>query len=1262
MNPLVSAIVSTYNSERFIRGCLQDLTEQTLFRQGLLDIIVVNSGSQQNEEAIVREFQGHYPAIQYIRTEERETIYGAWNRGLPAARGKYITNANTDDRHAPEMLEKLAAVLEQNPDVAYVYSHFYITEVPNQTWECRTPCRVADWHPPYSRQELLQHYFCGPQPMWRRSLHDEYGYFDERMKSAGDYEFTLRISQTHKLMRVPEVLGLYFQNPDSLERTAGTGDREDAWIRELYFHAKGYVRRPYIPANLGGRPKEIFTLRKEAPVITMDSLGQHGGLGDRIFQYAFLKIYAHRHGLEVHTPLWIGRALFGHRDPLIQKELPTVYEHSCNLAESTLPCGRRLENVNFQGRFQYHTSYYTPDKRYFRYLFWPVLSVRRILEPAVAQIRRRGKTLVGIHLGRRECQSASGTIAPIKWYQQWLRQIWDTLDEPILYVACEGSQEWLENFAEYNPVTAGDLGVDPAAGSFYPDFYILTQCDRLAISNRSFSFAACMLNERATEFVRPGPAEMRLIPFDPWNSFPVYDETRLSQTAAGQNVEESPGSLSRPQFSLIIRNYNKGSYIRESIESVLAQTTDDWELILVDDASTDDSRNVIEPYLRDPRIRLIQHENNLGASHAAQTGVLAVRAEVFGELDSDDALVPNAIERMICAHREHPECGFIYSQHTLCDEQLRPVKPGFCKPIPDGQTTLEAGGTIGAFRTYKLRDFLKTSMYDTDLTCSMDKDMYYKMEEVAGICFVPDSLYLVRQDPKSLGRGDCQPLETWMCGGRSRIRAHLRRSRLEGRRKNLDPNQIFGRRLRQALKEDFRIQLLVFTVRQNKDLLLRELPIPPEYADTSESRVVLWIAMYSSIRKLLGILKGRGILQAMCAEKGEKTGKADLSRHPSAASVPFVSVYMAAYNSQDTIRQAMASVLAQTFGDFELLVIDDGSTDGTEAIVRSFSDSRIRFLRQRHQGFAAAMNHAIQEARGEFILGVDSDDFIERDYLRTLTDYAERYSGYDYYYPSVLKIVDPFDPSFQDRWVYENFENNQRLVPFLFACGYSPIPNAGSLKRRSMFERTGLYRLVETASDFDFLTRNALSIRFKRADGVAGYHYRVLPASNSKRMQPRHRVTCQCLESMIHQYPDSLLCPGLSVVRNPYERKKKFFDHIISIYEELFLKYRDLDGGIYKSYAEKYRQKSNEISKEYLKQENMLGGFLRSQLSMAQIHIQQGRPEEAAVIYRQIMSNNNRTIPADLLDCLKRILIRLDGHERRHSERQENLLFGTHNP
>ena len=88
-----------------------------------------------------------------------------------------------------------------------------------------------------------------------------------------------------------------------------------------------------------------------------------------------------------------------------------------------------------------------------------------------------------------------------------------------------------------------------------------------------------------------------------------------------------------------------------------------------------------------------------------------------------------------------------------------------------------------------------------------------------------------------------------------------------------------------------------------------------------------------------------------------------------------ISVIMPAYNAEKYINEAIDSILAQTFTDFEFIIIDDGSTDSTCAIVESYSDSRIRFFKNEHNlGVAATLNRGLDLARGEYIARMDADD------------------------------------------------------------------------------------------------------------------------------------------------------------------------------------------------------------------------------------------------------------------------------------------------
>ena len=98
---------------------------------------------------------------------------------------------------------------------------------------------------------------------------------------------------------------------------------------------------------------------------------------------------------------------------------------------------------------------------------------------------------------------------------------------------------------------------------------------------------------------------------------------------------------------------------------------------------------------------------------------------------------------------------------------------------------------------------------------------------------------------------------------------------------------------------------------------------------------------------------------------------------------PEVSVIIPTYNRSFYLRQAVESVLNQTFSDFEVIVVDDGSTDDTEAVMQEFSDSRIHYFHQSNRGRSVARNNGFNHAQGEYIAFLDDDDLFLPEKLRT---------------------------------------------------------------------------------------------------------------------------------------------------------------------------------------------------------------------------------------------------------------------------------------
>ena len=106
-----------------------------------------------------------------------------------------------------------------------------------------------------------------------------------------------------------------------------------------------------------------------------------------------------------------------------------------------------------------------------------------------------------------------------------------------------------------------------------------------------------------------------------------------------------------------------------------------------------------------------------------------------------------------------------------------------------------------------------------------------------------------------------------------------------------------------------------------------------------------------------------------------------------------VSVVVAAFNRADFLPQTIDSLLCQSFKDFELIVVDDGSTDRTAELLQGYGD-RVRFFRQDNRGPSAARNLGVRHARGRWIAFQDSDDLSTPDHLESLFGFVEKHPGY----------------------------------------------------------------------------------------------------------------------------------------------------------------------------------------------------------------------------------------------------------------------------
>ncbi len=192
---------------------------------------------------------------------------------------------------------------------------------------------------------------------------------------------------------------------------------------------------------------------------------------------------------------------------------------------------------------------------------------------------------------------------------------------------------------------------------------------------------------------------------------------------------------------------------------------------------------------------------------------------------------------------------------------------------------------------------------------------------------------------------------------------------------------------------------------------------------------------------------------------------------------PLVSVVMATYNRADAIGGAIDSILNQTYDDFELIIIDDGCTDGTSQILEKYAakDKRIVLLRQNNQGLAAARNTGVDKAQGKYIAFMDDDDVSVPNRLKKQVTFLEKHPDYDAC-TCLVQIVNmegkPFnndgDPLFDiDYFPIERGPFNKGK--WHHQCGLGP---STCLTKESFINRNG-YRIADhlIIEDLDFTLR-----------------------------------------------------------------------------------------------------------------------------------------------------------------------------------------------
>ncbi|MEO1765706.1 glycosyltransferase [Thiobacter aerophilum] len=461
-------------------------------------------------------------------------------------------------------------------------------------------------------------------------------------------------------------------------------------------------------------------------------------------------------------------------------------------------------------------------------------------------------------------------------------------------------------------------------------------------------------------------------------------------------------SLCSPKVSVVITCYNYGRYLSEAVGSVLAQTFRDFEIIIVDDGSTDDTPQVCERLVADCRqvaIRVIRQPNSGQPAHARNRGIREARGQYILCLDADDMIAPTMLERCVAALEADPTVAIAYTDRVDFDGVTELVKAAPYDPV-----RLPYQNHISYCALYRRCVWEDVGGYRDNVKGCEDWDFW-----VAACArgyygrYIPEPLFLYRRHDTGLYQ---------------HALAHF---------------------------EEKRAQIML-----NNPTLYRA-------EDLAWARATL--ARQAAAQQPLALHHDPG--------------------------GPLVTVIIPTHNRARLLADALASLVAQDYPNWEGIVVNDGGED-VAAIVAAADPERSRlryFCHPRSLGPGAARNTALKFARGEIVCYLDDDDLWRTDHLSTVVA-ALHEDGCDFVYTDAVLVPERIEPDGQ-RTVLGAGHNPYAHLDFsrerLLVANYIPICTWAH--RWELVRQAGLFDdRLPVLEDWEYLIRLA---RYSRPKHLA---------------------------------------------------------------------------------------------------------------------------------------------------------------------------------
>ena len=212
----------------------------------------------------------------------------------------------------------------------------------------------------------------------------------------------------------------------------------------------------------------------------------------------------------------------------------------------------------------------------------------------------------------------------------------------------------------------------------------------------------------------------------------------------------------KPKVTVVIPAYNAASYIQTSISSVLSQTLTEWELMVVNDGSNDNTEALIKEYVQDNRIQLVT-QPNLGVSAARNKGIALAKGKYIAFLDADDAYLPDNLQKKFNLLENNSGADFVYSDIWKCDKNLEPlfIEKGVQAENLFKEVLLWKAETIPGFSSnimVRAKSVKEKFLFDENLSNCADRYMKIVLSKNLHGAYIPEPLSKYRDTPGAMSK------------------------------------------------------------------------------------------------------------------------------------------------------------------------------------------------------------------------------------------------------------------------------------------------------------------------------------------------------------------------------------------------------------------------------------------------------------------------------------------------------------------------------